>query len=67
MQPFSGVPRVFATVTGEDFDDTFAVSAQLVTSSYAVININRVNGIPLLPPTFLCEFVCGGACAVVRW
>lgn len=63
MQPFSGVPRVFATATGEDFDDTFAVSVQLVTTSYAVININRVNGIPLLPPTVLRAFVCVCVCA----
>ena len=63
MQPFSGVPRVFATVTGEDFDDTFAVSVQLVTASYAVININRVNGIhSYRPRSCVHSYAC--ACAL---
>jgi len=41
---FEDVPRVFATAQGGNFDDTFAISIQSVTSQTAVITIKRANG-----------------------
>lgn len=51
--PFSGVPQLFATAQGQNYDDTFVVSVQNLTSSSAIISVSRVNGFTLPEARFI--------------